>query len=124
MVDPGAAAALTNAQLTTGVRDAGKQDYRPIDSVNHFTVGQTAYLTFKIATAQAGAAGVSFCAPSGVVPGSLDIPAGSSERYAQFSTRFTPQDVSSAAVVTLTWNSAVAASLEFTVGPQATVPAQ
>jgi hypothetical protein len=121
-VDPTAAAALTSAQLTTGVRDASKQDYRPIDSVRRFTTGQQAYLTFKIATAQAGKAGVSFCAPSGVVPGLLDIPAGSQERFAQFSTRFAPQDAG-VAVVTLTWNGAVAASLPFTVDPPATVPA-
>jgi hypothetical protein len=121
-VDPTAAVALTSAQLTTGVRDPDKQDYRPIDSVTRFTVGQQTYLTFRIATAQAGTAGVSFCAPSGVVPGSLEIPAGSQERYAQFSTRFAPQDAG-AAVVTLTWNGAVAASLAFTVDPPANVPA-
>jgi hypothetical protein len=121
-VDPIAAAALTNAQLTTGVRDASKQDYRPIDSVTRFTADQQAYLTFKITTAQAGTASVSFCTPSGVVPGTLDIPAGSQERYAQFSTRFVSQDAGGA-VVTLTWNGAVAASLPFTVDPQATVPA-
>jgi hypothetical protein len=121
-VDPIAAAALTNAQLTTGVRDASKQDYRPIDSVTRFTAGQQAFLTFKIATAQAGTANVSFCAPSGVVPGTLAIPAGSQERYAQFSTRFLTQDAGDA-VVTLTWNGAVAASLPFTVDLPATVPA-
>jgi hypothetical protein len=121
-VDPIAAAALTNAQLTTGVRDASKQDYRPIDSVTRFTVGQQAFLTFKIATAQTGTANVSFCTPSGVVPGTLAIPAGSQERYAQFSTRFVSQDAGGA-VVTLTWNGAVAASLPFTVDPPATAPA-
>jgi hypothetical protein len=123
MVDPLAASALSSAQLTTGVRDASKQDYRPIDSVTRFTAGQQAYITFKIATAEAGTASVSFCTPSGVVPGLLDIPAGSTERYAQFSTRFAPQDAG-AAVVTLTWNGAVAASLPFRVDPPATVPAQ
>jgi hypothetical protein len=121
-VDPTTAAALSSPQLTTGVRDAAKQDYRPIDSVTRFTSGQQAYLTFKIATQQAGAAGVSFCTPSGVVPGALDIPAGSAQRYAQFSIRFAPQDAGSG-VVTLTWNGAVAASLMFTVDPPATVPA-
>jgi hypothetical protein len=54
----------------------------------------------------------------------LEIPAGSQERYAQFSTRFAPQDAASVGVVTLTWNGAVAASLPFTVDPPATVPAQ
>jgi hypothetical protein len=123
IVDPAAAAALSNAQLTTGVRDAAKQDYRPIDSVKRFTVGLPAYLTFKIATAQAGTAGVSFCTPSGALPGVLEIPAGSQERYAQFLTRFAPQDAGSVGVVTLTWNGAVAASLAFTVDPPATAPA-
>jgi hypothetical protein len=122
-VDPLAASALSGAQLTTGVRDASKQDYRPIDSVTRFTAGQQAYLTFKIATATAGTASVSFCTPSGVVPGLLDIPAGSMERYAQFSTRFAPQDAGPA-VVTLTWNGAVAASLPFMVDLPATVPAR
>jgi hypothetical protein len=123
IVDPAAAAALANAQLTTGVRDAAKQDYRPIDSVTRFTAGQPAYLTFKIITAQAGTAGVSFCTPSGSLPGSLDVPAGSAKRYAQFSTRFLPQDAGSAGVVTLTWNGAIAASLSFTVDPPAIAPA-
>jgi hypothetical protein len=121
-VDRIAAAALTNAQLTTGVRDASKKDYRPIDSVTRFAAGQQAYLTFRIATAQAGTANVSFCTPSGVIPGILDIPSGSQERYAQFSARFAPQDVG-AAVVTLTWDGAVAASLPFMVDPPATAPA-
>lgn len=123
-VDPTATAALTSAQLTTGVRDAAKQDYRPIDAVTRFTTGQLAYLTFKITTTQAGTAGVTFCAPSGRTPGTLEIPAGSQERYAQFSTRFAPQDAGGAGVVTLTWNGAVAASLPFTVDPPATVPAR
>jgi hypothetical protein len=121
-VDPSAARALTNAQLTTGVRDAARQDYRPIDATTRFVVGQQAYVTFKIATAQPGVVGVSFCAPPGSVPGTLEIPAGSQERYAQFSTRFAPQDAGSG-VVTLTWNGAVAASLPFTVDPPATAPA-
>lgn len=121
--DPVAAAALVSAQLTTGVRDAAKQDYRPIDSVSRFAVGQQAYLTFKIATAQAGTAGVTFCTPSAAVPGALEIPAGSRERYAQFSTRFAPQDAGRTGVVTLRWNGAVAASLAFTVDSPATVPA-
>jgi hypothetical protein len=122
-VDSTAAAALANAQLTTGVRDAAKQDYRPIDAVTRFTTGQQAYLTFKIVTTQGGTAGVSFCTPSGRTPGMLEIPAGSQERYAQFSTRFAPQNAGGG-VVTLTWNGAVAASLPFTVDPPATVPAQ
>jgi len=117
-VDLRAARALTNAQLTTGVRDAARQDFRPIDATTRFVVGQQAYVTFKIATAQPGVAGVSFCAPSGSVPGTLEIPAGSQERYAQFSTRFALQDAGSG-VVTLTWNGAVAASLPFTVDPPA-----
>jgi hypothetical protein len=121
-VDPTAAAALTSAQLSTGVRDASQKDFRPIDSVTRFVSGQRAYLTFKIATTQAGIASASFCTPAGIVPGSLEAPAGRAGRTAQFSTRFASQDVGSG-VVTLIWNGAVAASLAFTVDPPATVPA-
>jgi hypothetical protein len=113
-ISPDAAAVLSQATLTTGLRDPAAQDYRPVDSVTAFQAGQRAYITFQIATTQAGIAGVTFCTPAGQIPGILEIPAHSNGHYAQFSL---PLDAATAGpcVVTLTWNGAVAASLPFTI---------
>lgn len=109
-----AATALTQATLTTGLRNPATQDFRPVDSVRTFQAGQTAYVTFQIATTQAGTAGVAFCTSAGQIPGTLDVPAHSNGHYAQFSL---PLDATGTGtgVVTLTWNGAVAASLPFTI---------
>lgn len=112
--DPAAAQALSHAQLTTGLRDEPGQDFRPVDDVNTFHIGTRAYITFQIATAQAGTIDVTFCTPAGRIPGSLDVPAGSTGRYAQFSILLQPSQIG-AGVATLTWDGVVAASLPFTV---------
>ncbi len=113
-IDPSAAAALTQATLTTALRDPASQDFRPVDSVMSLRAGQRAYITFQIATARAGTAGVSFCTPTGQIPGALDVPAGSNGHYAQFSLLL-DADHTGPGVVTLIWNGAVAASLPFSV---------
>jgi hypothetical protein len=113
-VDQGAARVITHAQMTTGLRDPGAQDYRPIDNASTFRVGQRAYITFMIATTHPGTAEVRFCTPAGTVPGMLAVPAGVSGRYGQFSVDLSP-DEAGHAVATLLWNGTVAASIPFTV---------
>jgi hypothetical protein len=113
-VDAAAAQALTQATLTTGLRNPESQDFRPVDSVTLFHAGHRTYMSFLIATATAGTAGVAFCTPAGRIPGALDVPARSNGHYAQFSVVLDTAHTGPG-VVTLTWNGAVAASLPFTV---------
>ena len=111
-----ASAALSSAQLASGVRDEAAQDFRPVDNVSTFHAGTRAYLTFEIVTPATGTAEVTFCTPDGSIPGTLEIPAKSGGRYAQFSLLL-PQRPLGDCVATLKWNGAVAASLPFTVEP-------
>jgi hypothetical protein len=113
-IDTTAAHALTQATLTTGLRAPESQDFRPVDSVTMIHVGHRAYMSFLIATATAGTAGVTFCTPAGQIPGALDVPARSNGHYAQFSVVLDAAHAGPGAV-TLTWDGAVAASLPFTV---------
>jgi hypothetical protein len=113
-VNRAAAAALSHAQMATAVRNAARQDYRPANNVMTFAPGQDAYLTFEIATAQAGTAGVTFCMPTGQLTGSLPVPAHSAGRFGEFSAHVTAAEAGKG-VATLTWNGAVAANVAFTV---------
>lgn len=113
-VDASAAQALAQAQLTSGLRNAGAHDYRPVNAVSSFHVGQTGYVTFQVATTEAGTASVLFCMPAEQVSGSLSVPAGSSGRYGEFSAQFGARDVGKGHAL-LTWNGAVAADVPFTV---------
>jgi len=49
-IDPTAARDLTRAQLTTGLVNIAKKDFRPIDVANTFHVGQTVYFAFTVAS--------------------------------------------------------------------------
>ncbi|MGZ3599772.1 MAG: hypothetical protein ACXWQ5_08645 [Ktedonobacterales bacterium] len=109
-----ASQALVQAQLTSGLRDEAKKDYRPVDNVTTVRVGQRVYLTFQIATNKAGTVGLEFCTKAGKVEGTLAVPAKSNGRYAEFSAVFTGADVGASAA-TLTWDGAVAASKAFTI---------
>jgi hypothetical protein len=116
-VDPQSALDLTNVQLATGVRDAAGNDLRPIDNTATFVVGQSPYVTFQIATNQAGTIGATFCANGLSIPGNpLNVP----RRYAGARGEFHyPSPLAAANVgpgaVVLTWNGVVAAALPFTV---------
>ncbi|HLZ22194.1 MAG TPA: hypothetical protein VKQ30_08740 [Ktedonobacterales bacterium] len=113
-VNPTAAKLLAHTQLTTGVRDAAKKDYRPVNSVTTFATSQTIYLTFEIVTSHAGSVSAAFCAPGLQALGRLAIPANSAGRYAEFSVA--PGDANiGKATATVLWNGAVAASLPFTI---------
>ena len=113
-LDVAAAHALTHVQLTTGLRDAGAHDYRPVNSVDTFRGDQTGYVTFQVATTQAGTVGVVFCTPAERIAGSISVLAGSSGRYGEFATRFAAADAGQGNVL-LTWNGIAAAQLPFTV---------
>ena len=115
-IDASAARALSHVQLTTGLRDAASHDYRPVNAVLAFHEGQTGYITFQIATEQAGSVGVVFCTPSERITGRLDVLPGSSGRYGEFATQFAFGDTGQGRVV-LTWNGSDAAQLTFTVTP-------
>lgn len=112
--DPAAAKLLAHPQLTTGVRDAAKKDYRPINDVTTFTSRQTVYLAFQVVTSQAGSVSAIFCAPGMQALGQLAIPAHSAGRYAEF-TMIPGQTNVGRATATILWNGAVAASLPFTI---------
>ncbi|MGH2516118.1 MAG: hypothetical protein ACRDHP_10735, partial [Ktedonobacterales bacterium] len=113
-VNSTAAGLIAHPQLTTGVRDAAKKDYRPINAVTTFSTSQTVYLTFEIATSQAGAVDANFCAPGMRALGRLTIPAKSAGRYAEFAMIPEAGNVGQA-TATISWNGAVAASLPFTI---------
>lgn len=113
-VDKTAASMLRQPQLTTGLRDRVAHDYRPLNNVHSFAVGQEGFVTFEIASAQAGTAGVRFCTPQGMLNGQVGVPAGSAGHFGEFSTRFSSADAGSG-IVTLMWNGKVAANLPFTV---------
>ena len=113
-INPAAARLVSHAQLATGVRDAAKKDYRPIDNVTTFSTHQMIYLTFEIATSQAGSVSVVFCAPGLQASGQLAIPANSTSRYAEFA--MMPGEANAGpATATILWNGEVAASLPFTI---------
>lgn len=113
-VKAAASQALAQAQLTSGLRDAAKKDYRPVDTITTARVGQRVYLTFQITTNKAGTVGVEFCTKGEKLDGTLSVPAKSNGRYAEFSALFTRTDVG-ASVATLTWDGAVAATKTFTI---------
>ncbi|MEO7003689.1 MAG: hypothetical protein ABI068_17815, partial [Ktedonobacterales bacterium] len=114
VLDPTARRALTQAQLTTGVRNLRAKDYRPVNSVSSFTIGQQAYLTFKVTSNVAGTASVAFCTPQQTFTGVLPIPARSANRYAEFSMTVAAQNVGQCVAV-LRWQGDVAAVLPFTI---------
>lgn len=113
-VDPATARLIAHPQLATGVRDATKKDYRPVNNITTFSSSQTVYLTLEIVTSQAGRVDVIFCVPGMQATGQLEIPAKSTGRYAEFS--ILPQSAAAGrASATILWNGAVAASLPFTI---------
>jgi hypothetical protein len=115
-VDPLAATRLGHVQMATALQDLGSQDYRPRDNVTTFHAGHLAYITFELATAAPGTVGVTFCTPGGNTVGTLQVPAGSTGRYGEFSASVDSADLGQG-TATLTWNGAVAAAVRFSVTP-------
>ncbi len=113
-VDQAAASRLSHVQMTTGLANAATKDYRPLDNVTTFHAGHPAYITFQLATSAAGIVSVNFCTAGGNTVGTLEVPAGSSGRYGEFSVPLDSLDLGQG-MATLTWNGAVAAEARFTV---------
>lgn len=122
-VDPQAANMLTDVQLTT---DVVAGSYRPTNNVSKFTVGQYVYVTFQVATDDAGTIQATFCTNGTLATGSKDVPAHDLNARGEFhplvqvgANEWMPAALTTASVgpgvVTLRWNSAVAAVLPFTV---------
>lgn len=111
-----AARALTAIQLASRLRDAANGDFRPADATTSFRSGQTAYLTFEIATNAAGTAAVLFCTAHEHIHGTLRVPANSSNRYGQFSAVLAG-NASGRGEAILTWDGQVAAAVSFTLVP-------
>jgi hypothetical protein len=103
--------------MTTGVRDREHRDFRPIDNVRRFSVGQEAFLTVLVATRRAGTLQVHFCTMGRQVTGHLEVPANAIGRYAEFSLRPTATDVGRGVAI-LRWGGAVAAVVTFAVTPR------
>jgi hypothetical protein len=119
-VDPRAAQALSQIQLSTGVRDAAHDDLRPVDNVSSFSPGQYIYVTFQVTSNDAGTIVASFCA-TGMPAGSpatkiQNVPAGYMNAHGEFHLQ-QPFVAANAGpgLVLLQWNEAVAAVLPFTV---------
>jgi hypothetical protein len=109
-----AARAITAVQLVTRLRDPTHGDYRPVGLNGPVQSGQTAYLTFRITTNASGTVAVLFCTRAGHIRGTLSVPAGSDERYGEFSAAFARDDTGPGVAV-VDWNGEVAAALSFVV---------
>jgi hypothetical protein len=125
-VNPQAAKALKNVQLTTEVVGA---NYQPANKVTKFAVGQYIYVTFQVATNEAGTIQATFCTNGALASGSKDVPAHDLNARGEFhplvqagANDWIPATLTTASVgpgvVTLRWNGAVAAVLPFTVAAQ------
>lgn len=106
---------LGSLQLTTGLKNLAKQDYRPVDNVTRFTLGQTGYVTFRVLSSQAGTADMLVCMPGHRFTGHpVQVPKGSAGLYVEYPLSFGSADVGQG-MVTISWDGSVAANQEFTV---------
>jgi hypothetical protein len=112
-IDPGVPA-LTAIQMTTKL---GK-NYAPTDNTSTFSVGQTVFVTFKIATNDAGLLAATWClenAKEAVTPYSESVKANQKSAAGYVSlTNLDPKAIGTSSVV-LFWNKRVVAALTFTV---------
>lgn len=107
--------ALGSLQLTTGLKNLAKQDYRPVDNVTRFTLGQTGYVTFRVLSSRAGTAGMEICTPGHRFTGHpVQVPKGSAGLYVEYPLSFSGADAGQG-MVTISWDGSVAANQEFTV---------
>lgn len=125
-VDPQAAEALKNVQLTTSVVGP---TYQPANNVRSFAVGQYIYVTFQVASNEAGTVEATFCTNGALATGTKDVPQHDQNARGEFhplvqvgANDWMPATLTTASVgpgvVTLRWNGAVAAVVAFTVTAQ------
>jgi hypothetical protein len=110
-------ARLDQVEMTTGLRDSSRQDYRPVDDVSSSFAGERGYVTFKIVTSQAGTVSILFCLPSRMIVGTLPVPSNSQGRFGEFEIDFTSEDIGQGEAI-LYWGTRddwVTAMVRFTV---------
>ena len=110
-------ARLDQVEMTTGLRDSAHHDYRPVDSVTSFLVGERGYITFRIATNEAGTIHLRFCLPSRMIVGTLPVPSDSQGRFGEFGIDFASDDIGHGRAI-LYWGTledGVIAIVDFTV---------
>lgn len=115
-IDAAAAKAVDQATLTTGLRNADARDFRPIDAVRSFEVGQTAYITVRIVSARAGTLGLALCTPGREITSAVAVPAHSQGAYAHFPLTMSAADLGRC-LASITWEGSVAAALPFVTRP-------
>jgi hypothetical protein len=110
-------ARLDQVEMTTGLRDSSLHDYRPVDDVTSFVPGERGYVTFRIATNEAGTISILFCLPSRMIVGTLPVPSNSQGRFGEFAIDFTSADIGHGQSI-LYWGAVqdgVSAIVQFTV---------
>ena len=108
---------IDQVAMTTGLRDSAQHDYQPVNDVVSFMAGEPGYVTFRIATNQAGTISIRFCLPSRMIAGTLAVPADSQGRYGEFEVDFTRGDIGPGEAI-LYWGAlehGVSAVVHFTV---------
>ncbi len=105
---------ITQAQLTTALRDAAARDYRPVDTVSSFASGHSGYVTFQIASSARGTVRALFCVVGASYTGSVTVPAGSSGRYGEFAVPLAHARPGNASLL-LTWNGIPEQRLDFSI---------
>jgi hypothetical protein len=101
-------------QLSTGVQNP--QTDVPSDKVSAFTMGQTVYVTFELATNASGTLAGTICTNGILAATSIAVPTGQAHRRGEFHLP-APLAVDQAGhgSATLVWNGAVCATLAFVV---------
>jgi hypothetical protein len=108
--------ALNQAQLTSGLRNPAKKDYRPIDRLTEAHTSQQVYLTFRIATAAQSDVEVLVCWQQGQTVSDISFAAHSKGRYGQVPLQI-PSGANGQATAIISWNGQTAAVVYFLVEP-------
>jgi hypothetical protein len=121
VADAGAAANLEYVQLTSGLKDAARGDYEPIDRATNFVAGQTIYSTFTVATNNDATISAEWCWGKDGQTASYSLHVAKERNIGGYFAlnNIGTQDVGQG-VLTIRWNSQPAYVLIFTVQSSAT----
>jgi hypothetical protein len=115
-IDSKAATYLTHAQLTTGLVDMAKKDFRPIDVASVFRVGQTVYFTFTVANNDAATLTANWCWGAAGNTSMFPLPVSHSlGKEGYFDLRNLDQAAIGNGVLVVRWNDAIAYVGQFVV---------
>ncbi len=107
-LDQSAAKNVLNPQLTSGLQDVARKDFRPVNNTVLFTVGQTIYLTFTVASNAAANLSADWCWGGAGTTSHYQLAVNQSQAVNGY---FNLRNLDSAAVgtgvVVLRWNDAV-----------------